>query len=170
METPGLHAGEQVSKRSAKPGKSPRAGSRLPTTAIGCTWRTTDNPGHVGIRTKTHKLIYYYGCNYEGGYQTPPAWELYDMENDPSEIVNQYDNPEYEKVVVELKQRLADLRKRIGDTGEDHPRCEKILQDFWDYDGSDKAEAIRLSNAFKKVREEELKNRNNKKKGKGKKK
>ena len=31
-----------------------------------------DNPAHLGIRTKTHKLIYYYGCNYDGGYRTPP--------------------------------------------------------------------------------------------------
>ena len=38
-----------------------------------------DNPAHLGMRTKTHKLIYYYGCNYDGGYQTPPGWELYDL-------------------------------------------------------------------------------------------
>ena len=31
-----------------------------------------DNPAVMAIRTKTHKLLYYYGCNYDGGYQTPP--------------------------------------------------------------------------------------------------
>jgi len=30
-----------------------------------------DNPGEMAIRTKTHKLIYFYGCNYEGKEQTP---------------------------------------------------------------------------------------------------
>ena len=35
-----------------------------------------DNPGVMAMRTKTHKLVYYYGCNYDGGYQTPPAWEV----------------------------------------------------------------------------------------------
>ena len=53
-----------------------------------------DNPGHVGIRTKTHKLIYYYACNYDGGYQTPPGWELYDLVNDPHETRNIYDHPD----------------------------------------------------------------------------
>ena len=31
-----------------------------------------DNPAVMAIRTKTHKLLYYYGCNYDGGYQTRP--------------------------------------------------------------------------------------------------
>ena len=52
-----------------------------------------DNPAHVGIRTKTHKLIYYYGCNYDGGYQTPPGWELYDLVDDPMETRNVIDEP-----------------------------------------------------------------------------
>ena len=46
-----------------------------------------------GIRTKTHKLIYYYGCNYDGGYQTPPGWELYDLHVDPAETRNLYGDP-----------------------------------------------------------------------------
>ncbi len=115
-----------------------------------------DNPGHVGIRTKTHKLIYYYGANYDGGYQTPPGWELYDLEKDPSESVNQYENEEYAEVVSDLKTRLANRRKEIGDTGEDFPDLEAILQEFWDYDGADKAKAIEISNAFLKTRLAEL--------------
>jgi len=51
-----------------------------------------DNPAHVGLRTKTHKLIFYYGCNYDGGYRTPPGWELYNLVNDPNETVNIYDD------------------------------------------------------------------------------
>ena len=118
-----------------------------------------DNPGHVGIRTKEHKLIYYYGCNYEGGYRTPPAWELYDMKNDPTEINNVYDDPAYADVVPELKQRLADLRTRIGDTGEDYPKAEEVIQEFWDYDGADKAKAIEISTDYKTRREKELRDK-----------
>lgn len=123
-----------------------------------------DNPGHVGIRTKTHKLIYYYGCNYEGEYQTPPAWELYDLEKDPTEIVNQYDNPAYADVVAELKTRLADLRKRVGDDGSDFPKAEAVLQEFWDYNGEDRAKAIEISNQFLKTRLAELEARAQKQK------
>ncbi len=129
-----------------------------------------DNPGNVGIRTKNHKLIYYYGCNYKGEYQTPPGWELYDLKKDPTEIVNVYDDPAYADVVADLKTRLANLRKHIGDTGEDYPECEKIVQEFWDYDGEDKARAIEISGEFLKTRLEELKIAEKKKavRGKGK--
>ena len=68
-----------------------------------------DNPGVMAIRTKTHKLVYYYGCNYDGGYQTPPGWELYDLEADPGENHNVYDTPAYAEVRARLKQQLADL-------------------------------------------------------------
>ncbi|MCB1228774.1 MAG: sulfatase [Verrucomicrobiae bacterium] len=115
-----------------------------------------DNPGHVGIRTKQYKLIFYYGCDYQGGYRTPPAWELYDLKKDPNEIVNQYDNPEYAEVVADLKPRLAALRKRVGDTGEDYPKAEAVIQEFWDYDGEDRAKAIEISNQFLEVRRAEL--------------
>ena len=115
-----------------------------------------DNPGHVGIRTKEHKLIFYYACNYEGEYSTPPAWELYDLKADPFENKNVYDDDAYVEVVTDLKERLMKLRKRVGDTGEDFPAVEAVIQEFWDYDGEDKAKAIELSNQFKAVREAEL--------------
>lgn len=115
-----------------------------------------DNPGHVGIRTKDHKLIFYYGCNYEGGYRTPPGWELYDMEKDPQEIRNVYDDPAYADVVSDLKKRLADLRKRVGDTGEDYPKVEAIIEEFWDYNEQDRKKAIQISSDFLATREAEL--------------
>lgn len=115
-----------------------------------------DNPAHVGIRTKTHKLIFYYGCNYEGGYRTPPAWELYDLEKDPHENANVYDDPDYADLREELKDRLVRLRQKVGDSGEDYPEVEKVIQEFWEYDGEARAKAIELSAAFKAMREKEL--------------
>ncbi|MDG2123197.1 MAG: sulfatase [Verrucomicrobiales bacterium] len=117
-----------------------------------------DNPGHVGIRTKTHKLIYYYGCKYDGSYQTPPAWELYDLTKDPTESNNVADNPAYTATLTGLKSRLAKLRTTVGDTGEDFPECEKIIQEFWDYDEADRARAREISHQFLKTRQAELKN------------
>ena len=115
-----------------------------------------DNPGHMGIRTKTHKLIYYYGCDYEGEYRTPPGWELYDLENDPKELVNLYDDPAHTDTVTDLKKRLAALRTRVGDDGSHFPKAEAVVEEFWDYDGADKAKAIEISAEFLKVREAEL--------------
>jgi arylsulfatase A-like enzyme len=76
-----------------------------------------DNPAHLGIRSKTHKLIYYYGCNYDGGYQTPAGWELYDLQNDPHETRNLYGDPAKADLVAKLKSRLAAARERCGDDG-----------------------------------------------------
>jgi arylsulfatase A-like enzyme len=123
-----------------------------------------DNPGHVGIRTKEYKLIYYYGADYQGTNQTPPAWELYDMKKDPMESTNLYDDPEYAATVTELKKRLAALRKRIGDDGRDFPKTEKILQEFWDYDGGDREKARQISREFLQRRIKELESAHQKKK------
>ena len=121
-----------------------------------------DNPGHVGIRTKTHKLIFYYGANYEGGYRTPPAWELYDLKADPHELVNVYDRAQNAGTVEALKSQLAELRKTVGDTGDDYPEVEKIIQQFWDYDETDQAEARKLSDTYLKTRRAELEKRHRK--------
>ncbi|MCA9143528.1 MAG: sulfatase [Planctomycetales bacterium] len=116
-----------------------------------------DNPAHVGIRTKTHKLIYYYGCNYDGGYQTPPGWELYDLVNDPHETRNLFHEPAQAELVADLKQRLAETRKRVGDDGSHFPECEAIVQEFWDYDEADQAKAREISHQYLKRRLSELK-------------
>lgn len=117
-----------------------------------------DNPGEMAIRTKTHKLIYFYGADYEGKNQTPPGWELYDLGRDPSELNNVYDDPAYSKVREELKKQLALLRRDIGDDGSHYPACEKVVQEFWDYDESDRKKAIEISRRFKVTREASLEN------------
>ena len=115
-----------------------------------------DNPGEMAMRTKSHKLIYFYGCNYEGGYQTPPGWELYDLERDPDELNNVYDHPAYADIRDRLKDQFAKLRKDVGDDGSHYPSAENVIQEFWDYDEIDKQNAIKLSRQFLKVREAEL--------------
>ena len=115
-----------------------------------------DNPGEMAIRTKTHKLIYFYGADYEGKNQTPPGWELYDLSRDPSELNNVYDDPAYAEVREELKEQLARLRKEVGDDGSHYPACEKIVQEFWNYDKDDREKAIQISHRFKALREASL--------------
>lgn len=112
-----------------------------------------DNPGQMAIRTKTHKLIYLYGCDESGKSQTPPAWELYDLAEDPQELHNLYDKPAYAEVRDSLKRQLADLRNSVGDNGSHHPECEEIVREFWNYDETDRKEAIRISGEFLRKRE-----------------
>jgi len=106
------------------------------------------NPAHFGIRTKQHKLIFFYACNTKGENRTPPGWELYDLKKDPHETNNVYDDPAYADVVKRLKARLRDLRTRIGDTDEAYPAVRKVVDAFWDYDAAARKEAIALSHAY----------------------
>jgi arylsulfatase A-like enzyme len=64
-----------------------------------------------GVRTETHKLVYYYETD---------EWELFDLQWDPHELQNIYDDPENAQLVAELKTELKRLRRFYGDdTGED---------------------------------------------------
>jgi len=59
-------------------------------------------PQHYGIRTKSHKLIHF--------LSEPENWELYDLEKDPNEMVNLYENPDKKTLIKDLKTRLGELQ------------------------------------------------------------
>ena len=65
-----------------------------------------DTRAHYGVRTLTHKLIYYWKKN---------QWELFDLVRDPGEMRNIYEDPAQQKLVTQLKQELARLRKELKD-------------------------------------------------------
>ncbi len=60
---------------------------------------------HYGIVTREYKLAHF--------YYDVDEWELYDRKNDPMEMQNEYNNPEYAEVVAELKQKLAEYAGEI---------------------------------------------------------
>ena len=62
---------------------------------------------HRGVRTCRYKLIEYDG---EGDY-----WELFDLEEDPNELVNRYEDPACADIVSDLKAELRRLREEYGD-------------------------------------------------------
>ncbi|MFT4235321.1 MAG: sulfatase [Microbacterium sp.] len=76
-------------------------------------------PGHYGVRTRTHKLIHYYGA----GLGVPgasdavfePEWELYDLEADPTEVANVADDAAYAGIRRELEATLAAYQERYAD-------------------------------------------------------
>jgi arylsulfatase A-like enzyme len=95
-----------------------------------------NRPAHLGIRTHRHKLIFYYGLSLglKGTYTnqaTPPAWEFYDLENDPLELKNQYQNPKYKNIIQLLKKDLVDLRANYGDALTDGVQMKKVIQENW---------------------------------------
>lgn len=67
-------------------------------------------PRHYGVRTLTHKLIHYYQLG---------EWELFDLQNDPYEVQNRYDDPAFSDVRDALKQELYRLREHYQVPDED---------------------------------------------------
>jgi arylsulfatase A-like enzyme len=65
---------------------------------------------HYGVRTDQYKLLYF--------YYDIDAWELYDLEKDPNEINNVYNDPSYEDIVAELKKEIKHLQDLYGDSDE----------------------------------------------------
>jgi arylsulfatase A-like enzyme len=63
---------------------------------------------HYGVRTARYKLIRF--------YSEVKAWEFYDLQKDPHELHNVYDDPAYAGPVKELTAELERLRNRYGDT------------------------------------------------------
>ena len=64
---------------------------------------------HYGIRTERYKLVHVYGADDEAN------WELYDLEQDPDELVNRIDRPDQTTTVQRLRGRLVELRRECGD-------------------------------------------------------
>ena len=81
-------------------------------------WRTSmyyryyHDPGHhntaahYGVRTQTHKLIHYWKQD---------QWELYDLENDPREMHNLYNDAAQQQTVAKLKEELYRLKTELKD-------------------------------------------------------
>jgi len=57
---------------------------------------------HYGIRTDRYKLIHF--------YYDMDEWELYDLSNDPNEVINVINNPEHKQLIINLKSRLNELK------------------------------------------------------------
>jgi len=67
---------------------------------------------HYGLRTKRYKLVHF--------YFDIDAWELYDLDKDPGELQNVYENPAYYNIRNALLLRLQQLQEYYGERPEDY--------------------------------------------------
>ena len=86
---------------------------------------------HYGYRTYRYKLIYFYndgmGLPGTGPFRYPPEWELYDLQEDPAELRNVYDDPDYLDVREDLKVALWNAQAALGDAPHpNQPRPERL--------------------------------------------
>ncbi len=69
---------------------------------------------HYGVSTSRYKLMHF--------YYDIDEWELYDLEKDPKEMRNVYNDPAYVEVRRDMHQRLAELREKYGDSDKNDQR------------------------------------------------
>ncbi|WP_366183782.1 sulfatase [Flavobacterium ovatum] len=104
-------------------------------------------PAHFGVRTKQYKLIFFYAKHYLPeaewnkfywnkemriyGYNTPVAWEFYDLKNDPEEMNNRYKDPKYKDIIASLKEEILKQRKELNETDANYPEIQKVIDKHW---------------------------------------
>ncbi|MEJ8764238.1 sulfatase/phosphatase domain-containing protein, partial [Phocaeicola sp. HCN-40430] len=85
-------------------------------------------PAHFGIRSDRYKLIFYYGQNLDmtdtQDFSFTPCWDFYDLQKDPKENHNAYNDKEYAPIIKKMKEDLLRLRKEAGDTDEKYPEMQ----------------------------------------------
>ncbi len=77
---------------------------------------------HYGVSTHRYKLMHF--------YYDIDEWEMYDLEKDPHEMNNIYEDPDYADVRADMHQKLADLREEYGDSDE---LQERYLKEYLEY-------------------------------------
>ena len=92
-------------------------------------------PAHFAIRSDRYKLIFYYARNLDmtdtENFDFTPSWDFYDLQNDPHENHNAYNDPKYAPVIKQMKKDLLRLRKETGDTDEKYPEMQKLLEKYY---------------------------------------
>ena len=63
---------------------------------------------HYGARTNRYKIAHF--------YHDINRWELYDLQKDPNEMHNVYNNPEYEPIRKQMHNVLRELQEKYNDT------------------------------------------------------
>lgn len=69
---------------------------------------------HYGVATDRYKLIHF--------YYDVDEWELYDLQEDPREMRNVYNDPKYADIKEMMHQKLVEIREKYGDSDENNQR------------------------------------------------
>ena len=93
-------------------------------------------PAHFGIRGERYKLAFFYGNglkenNYSADDQPSSYWDFFDLQKDPDELHNAYNDPEYQDVIKKMKSEIMHQRNLLNDTDADNPEIYEIIANHW---------------------------------------
>ena len=78
-------------------------------------------PRHYGVRSEHYKLMRFYQFD---------EWEFYDLRNDPDELQNRYEDPQYALLVAQMKVELERLRDLYDDDSDVAVKPQKWQDDL----------------------------------------
>ncbi len=91
-----------------------------------------ERPAHFGIRNERYKLIFFYGqgLGKKGTSEesTEPAWEFYDLDEDPKELHNAIGEAQYETIIGQMKAAMVKERDKYGDLDDGYPIMREIME------------------------------------------
>ena len=102
-------------------------------------------------------IIFCWWLSYPYQYQKnldilyPNLRKSYNLEKDPYELNNIYDNPSNKELIKQLKNQFAQMRT---ENGADDPKftANKVINEFWNYDQANRKKAEKISAAYAKHR------------------
>ncbi len=91
-------------------------------------------PGHFGVKGHRFTLAFYYGNGIEENKGAIPEkfWDFYDLQTDPHQLHNAYNDPEYKDIITALKDEIMVQRSALGDTDIDNQEVLDIIEKHWD--------------------------------------
>ena len=93
----------------------------------------TIRPAHMGIRNERYKLVFYYGdpLDMTDGQEraTKPVWDFYDLQKDPKEDHNVYNEKEYAPIIKQMKKEMIKLRMEVEDTDGKYAQMQKLFEE-----------------------------------------
>ena len=91
-----------------------------------------ERPAHFGIRNERYKLAFFYGqpLGKKGTNKeiTPPAWEFFDLKEDPKELHNAVSDLKYVAIIKEMKRSMLEERQNYGDLDEGSEVMQEMLK------------------------------------------
>lgn len=94
-----------------------------------------ERPGHFGIRNERYKLAFFYGqalgMNGASKVTSEPAWEFYDLNEDPKEVYNAINDKKYVSIISKMKKELLAERKKYGDLDKEYPVMKSVIEKNW---------------------------------------
>ena len=93
-------------------------------------------PAHIGLRGERYKLAFYYGKGLlneteNAKLENDLYWDFFDLDLDPNELHNAYNDPQYKEIISAMKQEILKKQVELDDTFNESVDVKKVFDSYW---------------------------------------